>query len=413
MWICRRRLAGESRSSSGGLLSGLRKLFDSAHYPVKVLSFEDPDGTALNLRLHRKMNTAIHLALFLFLAQMVSAQALSAFDPHLEVPLGGDVSVQFFVARTSHLYFAGCGSHQCAVVQTDRKGDIETTLPLGVERPTAFDVDEEGNLYVLSSDSFLTIFLPTGVIGRTVHIEPKAVTVALSEGVPMIAYDNNQLRLMDSGSPSFNLSSWPRPWKILAHRRNQFMIWRPEESTLIALHASDEDRSMEQRSVQGARTAAGDSDGHVFILMTEAPGGETEIREYDDHLTSNWISHYPLPDAFRPDLLAVHDHQIYLADEKGKVAIYPLLRTVPTDGRAELISDLATVRDAAHAAGYHGKVEIKLVVGTDGVPQSITIQNPERLANHPDVLAAIQSLRFRSKVRDGIAVSSPVQIEVN
>ncbi len=37
-------------SSSGGILSGLRKVIDSAHYPARTLAFEDPDGNALYLR---------------------------------------------------------------------------------------------------------------------------------------------------------------------------------------------------------------------------------------------------------------------------------------------------------------------------------------------------------------------------
>jgi DNA-binding GntR family transcriptional regulator len=38
-------------SSSGGILSGLRKMIDAAHYPARTLAFEDADGNALYFRL--------------------------------------------------------------------------------------------------------------------------------------------------------------------------------------------------------------------------------------------------------------------------------------------------------------------------------------------------------------------------
>ncbi len=37
-------------SSSGGILSGLRKVIDSAHYPTRTVLFEDPDGNELYFR---------------------------------------------------------------------------------------------------------------------------------------------------------------------------------------------------------------------------------------------------------------------------------------------------------------------------------------------------------------------------
>jgi hypothetical protein len=359
------------------------------------------------------MKIARILLLFPIPVLTMAVEGPSTIDPHLEGTMGPGVSVEFFVARDSHLYFVGCGSDECAAVQTNLKGAIENTIPLPGEKVSAFDVDGDGSLYFLSRDSFLTVFGSNGVIGRTIHIEPKAVTFSLVEDKPMVAHDDNRVRFMDSDNPGFELSEWPRPWRILGHRRDQFMIWRPGESTFIALHPGEEGPSMEQRSIEGALAVTEDSNGHVFVLETEAPGGEAETREYDEHLRSAWVSRYKLPDSFRPKLMAVRNNQLYLTDETGIVAIYPVQRSVPIDGPIELISNLNKVRNASQAAGYQGKIEIKLVVGADGEPQSIKIQSPENLANHPDVLAAIQSLRFRPKVQDGIAASSTIQIEVN
>jgi hypothetical protein len=346
------------------------------------------------------------------LAQPPAAAPVATFGLKLEQQIGSGASVSFFVARESHLYFVSSGSGSTVVIQTDLKGTIENWIPRGTERVAGIDVDDEGNLYVLSENSWLTVFSPNGGIRRTLHLEPRVIAFAVVGGKVMVADENDRLHFLETEQAGFTLSAYPRPWKLFGFGANKLGIWRPQGPTLGVLPTDEGAQDgLSTRGLGPAETAAGDSQERLYLLSAEKQAGIVEIQEFDDHFRPNRMGRYTLPEGFRAQMMGVTGGKIYLVSAAGKVAVYAPGVGVLADSPPALLGNLDLVMEAVRGTGYQGHFEIRMVVGTDGVPQGIEIQTPASLVNHPGVIAAVQALRYRPQIRGGRAIVGAVRID--
>ncbi len=153
---------------------------------------------------------------------------------------------------------------------------------------------------------------------------------------------------------------------------------------------------------------------HLYLSTAEAQAESAEIHEFNGNLWPGWTSRVALPSAFHPKVMGASHSSIYLVDGLGKTVVYPLnsLPRTKADDNPKLLSDLTKLRDAIKLAGHKGSVSIELVVETNGTPSAIQIGGPATLSNHPDVIAAVQSLRFRPKIQAGSAVAVPMTLEL-
>ncbi len=367
------------------------------------------------------MSTGFRLAISLALACQLFAQAPAAaplftFDLQLNDRMAPGASLTFFVARASHLYFVGSDLHDTIVLQTDPQGKFQSSTTLGIPTTAAFDVDEECNLYALSDDSWMTVFYPGGGIQRTIRLEPKAITFALVANKPMIAFSDDRLHFLENGRPRFTLSSWPRPWTLFGVGSDRLGIWRPAGPTLSLLQMENGLSTRGLNNAQNSIAAAADLNGRFYLLNAITEPGVAQIQEFDEHLRPSWTSRLQLPAMFAPRMIGLSRDQIYLVDPTGKAAAYAASSTSETkvlaDAQPELLTTFDKVREALKNAGWQGTVSISLVVGTEGTPQAIHIETPATLANHPEVIAAVQALRFRPKIQSGSAIASPLTLEL-
>ena len=349
-------------------------------------------------------------------AQVVGAAAFSTFDLEIKQRVGYDASVKSVVVRGSHLYFLCSDSHESTVIETDLEGTFQNLIQTGIQNVATFDVDEEGNLYALSEDSWFTVFYPNGGIRRTAHLEPNVLAFALVDGKPMIADENDRLSFLEREGERFTLSAWPHPWRLFGIGSGQLAVWRPQGMTISVLQMEDGLSTRRLSQTDKYVAAAGDLDGRVFLLNAGVQVGIAELHEFDNHLRPGWIRRFALPDDFHPQMIGASREHFYLADGAGKAVVYPLSSSPETRFLADvdpvLLSDLTRLRDAIKQSGYKSFVTIQLVIETDGTPRLVQIHGPAVLSNQPEVIAAIQALHFRPKIQLGSPTASSMTLEI-
>jgi hypothetical protein len=357
--------------------------------------------------------------LFLFVLSRAAAVVApsASFDLHLEQRIGSGASVNFFVARESHLYFAVSDSHGALAIEADPQGNVESSIPLGSGKITGFDVDAAGNIYVLSAGSGLTVYDPNGGVQRTFHPQPAAVAFALVGGKAMLADEAEGLHFAGEEHPGFTLSAWPRPWTLFSLGTDRLGIWSPVGKTLVSLPLQDGVASLHFGSAQRAVAAtAGDADGNIYLLEAHTIGGQVEVREFDKDLSPSWIAEYQVPNTVRPSMLGVSAEYVYLVDGAGAIEVYN--REVVSHARVrandnpELLSALTPLTQAAEKTGYRGSIRIKMDVSESGNPTNIRVESPAFLESNAEVISYIQALKFRPQIKGGIAVSSTALVLV-
>ena len=345
----------------------------------------------------------------------------SKLDLHLEQNFGGDSSVLYFVVRGSRLYFVCNTPNGSVALVTNKDGITQSAVSLGSEKILGFDVDDEGDSYVLYGGTQITRFDRQWGTKQIVPVQPPATTITVVGGKLMGIRENARLGFLENDQPGFTLEAYPAPWMIFSDGPDRVGILRPKAPMLHVFQVDGiwSDHNGLGKMVSGLHPvdAAAGPNREIYLLGAESGSGVASIIACDEHAHPYATFEVEVPPAFRPSMIRVAAKWIYLADNKGQVVSYHLssgsAAATPIDVvNPELITDLEPIRQAALSSGYTGKVVFHLEVGEDGSTGNLRVE-PSSLNNVAELVTAAQKLRFKPMLKSGKATSTPMTMEIH
>jgi hypothetical protein len=296
-------------------------------------------------------------------AQSSAVEPLGAFDLLLEQRAGPSSSVEFFVARNSHLYFVVSGTSGSLAFQTEADGTVQNTASLGPEPISGFEVDRDGISFLLRGNSRLTEFDSAWKVGKELSLPSPIVSFALMEGRPMGVGADSRVFYLDTQEGALQLEEYPPPWVLFTAGPHRLGILRPKASSLHLIRGEDEisvallGADIRARKPFAASAGPGNK---VYLLGSPDRAGSASVIECDEHLSPRLILDFALSDAFHARMIGITSGRIYLADPAGKVAFYPLdpkpSAAQVIDSAPHLLSDMEPVRRPPGEPGSRGEL---------------------------------------------------------
>jgi hypothetical protein len=354
---------------------------------------------------------------------MLAQVPIFKLDLKLEQRFGSGSSVDYFVARGSHLYFVCRTPNGFVAVITDAAGGSQSSVPLGTAQVAGFDVDSQGKAYVLAGNR-VTVYDSRWGVEDSFPVDPPAVVALAAVGGRLMGiHENGRLNFLKNEEPAFTMEAYPAPWILFSAGEDRLGIFRPEAGWW---HTFQIDGEWSYHSGYGRAVAdlhaidTAGADDKLYILGAEKKAGAVPVMECEMKVGPRSSFELQLADGFHPKMIRLLGEALYLADRQGTAASYDLASALKNgrimDHAPALLSETDAVRAAVAKSGYTGRFTLRLSLSADGSMRDVRTE-PAGLAsaadaNAAEVMRAIVGLRFQPKTEAGRAVASPVSLEL-